>query len=756
MNRSNYRPFILILSLFLILLTSASQTFAQLNQLLPTPQEITFSEKGSFTWSSDLRAQSKGKCEAETKLFNEWLSERTPIMVAPIHKTKGAKNKTGMFFECNPLLNYEEEEYDIEITNRSIVLKAKTATGISRGSQTLKQLLPSSFFNTEVAQFTSINAMHMHDKPAFEHRGLLLDCGRHFMDVATVKKYIDALAYYKLNVLHWHLTEDQGWRIEIKKYPELTRVGSYRLDAFGNHVSEGFYSQEEIKDIVAYAAARHVNIIPEIELPGHSVAAISAYPWLSCTGESIPVETEWGVFKDIYCAGNDSTIQFLKDVMDEVCALFPSPYIHIGGDEAPKFRWEHCPKCQNRMHDHGLKNEMELQTWLIEEMASYLHSKGKQIIGWDEILEGGIPADAWIQSWRGMEGGLAAAKAKHGVVMSPTSHCYIDYGLDNINLERVYSFNPIPPDCPKEAVPFIKGAECNMWTEHAPQEVLDSKVFPRLLALSEILWKADAKKDYDAFFNRVKLQYDALSRLNIKYGFADVPVSYRSKLLPNGLVEVSVVKASEDIVVRYKDETMLLENVAYTGPLVVSNETKAFYFEYFLKNSPNSFFETRRYTSNLATGKSISLSYTPSVYYPGGGESGLVDGRIGTANFRDGIWQAVQGKDLEAVIDLGHARKVKSVSTNWYHYANAWIFRPKAVEVYVSQDGQTWKLVVSQDASMDEDAGGEQVEEVILAFNEPTEVRYVKLIGKNNGPCPEWHDAVGEPSWLFCDEIIIN
>ena len=743
--------------LLVVFLLKGISTFAQVETLIPMPTSIAYVHGKGFLWTAGQHAEALGMCQQEVKLFNSWLMLNEPESVSEVYSQKAVSPKPKkVIFQLTKNIPSNTESYYLTVRENEIRLTSATEEGISRGMQTLKQLLPKYFKTNETFAAFEIPSMDISDAPVYPHRGMLLDCGRHFMDVATVKKYIDALAFYKMNVLHWHLTEDQGWRIEIKKYPELARLGSYRMDKFGNHVSEGYYTQEQIKDIVAYAQARHVTIIPEIEMPGHSVAAISAYPWLSCTGESIPVETEWGVFKDIYCAGNDSTVQFLKDVMDEVCALFPSKYIHIGGDEAPKFRWEHCDKCQKRIHTYGLKNEAQLQTWLIEEMAKYLNTKGRQIIGWDEILEGGIPADAMIQSWRGMEGGIAAAKQKHGVVMSPTSHCYLDYGLDNINMEKVYNFNPMPAELSAEEAKYIRGAEGNMWTERAPQELVDSKVFPRLLALSEVLWTAPQSRDYEAFAARVEKNYERLDQLKIKFGFPDVALNFRSQVLPTGEVEVRAVTSSNSLIVVNYRKNEEVTTQSYNKPIVVSEPYTILNFEYYFPWITEFFYETRTYTSNLSTGKKITLSYTPSVYYPGGGENALVDGRIGTENFRDGIWQGVAGKNMEVVIDLGDVKPFEHVTTRWFHYANAWIFRPKAVEIYKSFDGNLWDKVATINPNIEEQTSGELIDQFSHGIGQVHLARYIKVIGVNNGPCPEWHDAVGEPSWLFCDEIVIE
>ena len=329
----------------------------------------------------------------------------------------------------------EPEAYALAIRPDGITIKAGSTHGVFHGLTTLHSLA-----------LTSEGALpcgDLADAPRFAHRGLLLDCCRHFMEPEFVKRTIDLLALHKMSVLHWHLTEDQGWRVEIDAYPELTQKGAWRTEADGSQHG-GFYTKEQIRDIVAYAAQRHIEVIPEIELPGHSRAALAAYPWLGCTGEAMEVPHDWGVFKDIYCAGQDTTLAFLKTVLDEVMELFPSEYIHIGGDEAPKVRWEQCPRCQKRIADEGLHDAHELQSWFIGEIGRYLEVHGRKMIGWDEILEGGLPDGATVQSWRGMDGGRDAVAMGHDAIMSPTSHCYFDYPVESTDLEEVYGFEPEP------------------------------------------------------------------------------------------------------------------------------------------------------------------------------------------------------------------------------------------------------------------------------------------------------------------------
>jgi len=734
--------------LLILFFLSISQAKAQsaLDVILPTPSNAVWDGQSYLTEAKLSADQIKviGNCEIETALFKDWFTANCPATCQGLNET--------IAIEFNAAkTEFKPGGYLLRISSRGVKIESNGAEGMAYGIQTLKQLLWASFQQNKTK--TMIPMVTVQDAPVFPHRGLLLDCGRHFMDVATVKKYIDALAYYKMNVLHWHLTEDQGWRIEIKKYPKLTEIGAWRYDHQLNKYG-GFYTQEEIKDIVAYAEARHVTIIPEIELPGHSVAALASYPWLGCLDKNISVETEWGVFKDIYCAGNDNTMKFIQHVMDEVCMLFPGKYIHIGGDEAPKFRWENCDKCQKRMHDHNLKSEAELQTWFIEEIAKYLSGKGKQIIGWDEILEGGIPADALIQSWRGMEGGIAAAKLKHGVIMSPTSHCYIDYPLSSINLEKVYSFNPVPATCSAEEAKYILGAEVNMWTEHAPQEVVDTKVFPRMLALSEVLWNAPKIRNYELFYGKVKQQYTALQNMHIKYGFPDTPISIRSEVNKDHQVAVRVLTYSSDVRVNYRTPSM--ESAMKWEDTLLVEGMQPIRFIYKLGSDGEIFEEERVFSSNYATGRPLTLNYTPSVYYTGGGVNALVDGRLGTLNFRDGIWQAVQGQDMEMVIDLEEVRQIEHISTNWFHYANAWIFRPETVRCWVSLDGKKWSVFGDWKAEISADKSGELLVHVGGGIGQVFAARYVKIQAQSIGKCPEWHDAVGEPSWLFCDEIVVE
>lgn len=751
-------------------------------QIIPEPRVMQLNTL-TFEYPDTLRVYATEHTIDEAQWFiDQWkLSGREAILKdgATIpHRQKGVMMIQAAQSASDPLEpptlpgnlnNYWKptvrDQYRLDVQQSMIMIRAQTDAGVFYAMQTLLQQM-------SIGQQT-ISCGVIEDEPSFVHRGMLLDCGRHFMSVEKVKEFIHAMAAYKMNVLHWHLTEDQGWRIQIDAYPKLTEIGAWRQPnqedrEFGfKERMGGFYSKEDIRSIVAYAAQHHITIIPEIELPGHSVAAIASYPWLSCTQQPLDVENEWGVFKDIYCAGNDSVFQFLETVLSEVCELFPGLYIHIGGDEAPKFRWEHCAKCQHRMRQEKLKDEHALQTYFIERVAAFLQTKGKRIIGWDEIMEGGIPADAVIQSWRGMDGGLQAALQGHGVVMSPTSHCYLDYPLSSIDALKVYHFQPIPEKLPSDRHALILGAECNMWSEHTPENRIDDKVFPRLLSMAEVLWKNPTLRNDSLWMNRLLSHYPYMKQLGLNPGFPVVPVKWNatprneelvlkcdvqlqgSKLeyfempleLPAGSAfEPNVLPFQDSIIIRKPTHVELL--CTYQGVRFVEGMFRSCY----------------PHPGMRAT---LELSNTPSSYYPGTGDRSLLDGQLGSSNFRDGLWQAVQGKDVVAIASWTEPRKISHLLTHWYHYTNAWIFAPSSVEFYGSMDGVQWKIIetvaaMSPQAAKDQFADGSHIIPVEVKLKTTVNVKYVKMVAKSFGPCPTWHDAPGEPSWLFYDEWIME
>ncbi len=427
--------------------------------------------------------------------------------------------------------NLQKEGYELVVTPKQVRITGFDEAGVFYGVQTLLQLLPPEVgCNKPVHGMSwSIPCVHIEDYPRFVWRGMHLDVGRHFFSVNFVKKYLDLMAMYKLNVFHWHLTEDQGWRIEIKRYPLLTKVGAWRKETMGDGVPEGgFYTQDQMRDVVAYAKERHIQVVPEIEMPGHSRGALAAYPQYSCVGAPLDVGTMWGVEKEVYCAGNDSAYEFIENILTEVFELFPSKYIHIGGDECPKDRWRQCPRCQARIKSEGLHNEEELQSYFVKRIEKFINSRGKRIIGWDEILEGGLAPNATVMSWRGTKGGIDAARSGHDVVMSPTSNCYFDYDQaltgeskgagDFLPMDAVYKYEPVPQELNADEARHVLGSQGNMWTEYvADPNRAEYMLVPRMCALSEMVWTQKNLRNYDDFLKRMGPQYDRLTIADVHY-----------------------------------------------------------------------------------------------------------------------------------------------------------------------------------------------------------------------------------------------
>lgn len=507
--------------------------------VIPIPNAITYT-KVKFGFSPQtqiiLADESLG---SDVKWFNDHLEKNYGYRL-PIAKVKPAQGNYIEFVKPDFEAGWREK-YHMDITDKSISIMGEGGgSGAFYGLVTLTHLLPIQEKPTgklPPEKMFVLPGMKIIDGPRFEWRGMHLDVSRHFFNITFIKKYLDLMAMYKMNSFHWHLTDDQGWRIEIKKYPLLTKVGGWRSGTVLGIKSKddvdtsrygGFYTQEEIKEVVKYAEKLHINVVPEIEMPGHSQAAIAAYPWLSCTGKKIEVAKGWGVFNDVYCT-KDSTFQFLEDVLDEVMALFPSKYIHIGGDECPKARWKECRNCKSLMKKEKLKTEEELQSFFTRRIENYVNSKGRQIIGWDEILEGGLAPNAAVMSWRGTKGGIEAAKQKHFVVMSPGQPCYFDHyqskfpgephAIGGYNpVDSVYLFDPMPAGLKYDEEEFILGAQGNLWTEYIMNEKqAEYMAVPRMPALAEALWTKKDNKDLEDFRMRLKINSRKLDQMQVKY-----------------------------------------------------------------------------------------------------------------------------------------------------------------------------------------------------------------------------------------------
>ncbi len=496
--------------------------------IVPQPSEVIV-KPSSFTITSKTKIVLQS---SNNELFNigNQLKMRFKASAGfnlEVAKTKPLTNYISIKTDSSLKLN--NEGYHLNVSTTAIEIEAKTARGAFYAIQTLLQLLPSEMESNSVADIAwQIPCVSIADYPRFAYRGMHLDVCRHFFSVEFIKKQLNIMAMYKLNTFHWHLTDDQGWRIEIKKYPKLTDIGSKRVEAEGNEYS-GFYTQEQIKDVVRYANERFINVIPEIELPGHALAALAAYPEYSCTGSPFKVRNIWSVEADVFCAGNDETFQFIDNIISEVITLFPYEYFHIGGDECVKDRWKTCPKCQLRIKTEGLTNVNELQSYFVKRVEKNLQDKGKKMIGWDEILEGGLASSATVMSWRGEDGGIAAANQNHNVIMTPDKWTYLDYyqGSNKVEpqeigglttLENTYEYNPIPKRLPSNKHHYILGTQGNVWTEYmyTPEKV-EYQIYPRIIALAEVAWSLSRNKNYTQFLQRMNNQFPRLNFHNINY-----------------------------------------------------------------------------------------------------------------------------------------------------------------------------------------------------------------------------------------------
>ena len=718
------------LSIICLLFACSESKLLEVN-LIPKPQHLTLNEGAFFLgFGTELITDSTFSNEAD------YLKK---LLKLPFN---GKKNSIKLSY----VEGLEDEAYRIHITEDVLHLSSSSNIGLFRGIQTLRQLLPTS--NKDKGVVAKIRCLEIYDFPRFKWRGMLLDCCRHFMDKEFIMRYIDLLAYHKMNVLHWHLTEDQGWRITIEKYPKLIEIGAWREEKDGT-IYGGFYSKDDVKQILAYAKTRHITIVPEIEFPGHSSAAIAAYPYLSCTNDSIKVANNWGVFKDIYCAGNDSVFAFMEDVLTEVIELFPSKYIHIGGDEAPKYNWENCSKCQKRIKEEGLHDEQELQAYFITRIEEFLNKNSRQLIGWDEILEGGLAPSATVQSWRGEEGGITAAKNGHDAIMSPTSHCYFDYGLDATDMKEVYHYDPIPAELTAKEAKHILGGECNMWSERAPQELVDSKVFPRILAMSEVLWSSK-EKDYENFYNRVQKHYPKLDAMAVSYGFESVPIT-SSVIFNTDSFEISLYKGSQNMNIEYKIND---DWKNYTVPFGVKKTTTLQARGYKNKKPYGKF--KQEIIKHIANGKKVNYIIPYSKHYKGTGDNNLTDGLLGSIeNFRDGYYQGFWGTNFEVIIDLEEITEFSEIHSTFFQNYLSWIILPTTVTYAVSNDGENFTKLSTQKNNISAMKEG-KIQKDFALKTKKTSTKYIKVTALNFGKLPNEHPAAGAEAWIFVDEIIVN
>ena len=742
--------------------------------IIPLPQEVSITNGGSFVLTpstSIIYPEGNDLLKQAGEFLASYIKEATGY--AP--KVATAKSSKPIHLSIDKSIS-NPEGYRLTVTPEGIELAGATEAGVFYGVQTLRKSIPA------VAEGMNIElpAVTINDYPRFAYRGMHLDVSRHFFPADSVKKYIDILALHNMNTFHWHLTDDQGWRIEIKKYPELTKIGSQRKQTVIGHNSGeydgkpygGFYTQDEIRDVIAYAKERFITIIPEIDLPGHQQAALATYPELGCTGGPYDVWQQWGVSEDVICAGNEKSMQFLEDVLSEVIDLFPSEYIHIGGDECPKIRWKTCPKCQARIKAEGIKGDKKhsaeeyLQSSVISQMEKFVESKGRHIIGWDEILEGGLAPNATVMSWRGVDGGIEAAKQHHNVIMTPNTYLYFDYyqSTDTENepmaiggylpLERVYSLEPTA-GIPDEYKKYVIGVQANLWTEYIPTfSQVEYMVMPRMAALAEVQWTDPSKKEYQSFLPRLARMTKLYDRLGYNYAknIFDIHAEFTTDT-ENGEVVVDLSTMGDGDIYYTLDgsEPTSASNKYDTPVRIKENATiKAVV----VRPAGNSRVFSEKITFSKSTAKPVTLRVAPSRGYEFKGGPEMTDGLTGDTNYKTGRWLGFQGKDLDAAIDLKQPVEISQVAFNTNVVKGDWIMGTAGVTVKVSEDGKNFKEVVSKTipSLKQSDKDGIYPQEVTFA---PVKARYVEVIIKSD-KLPAWHGGAGNPAYLFVDEILIQ
>ena len=675
------------------------------------------------------------------------------------------------------------EFYRLEIRPDGVVLEAGEPAGAFRGLMTLVQAsLQSPRGDVPCGVVT--------DEPRFPWRGMLLDCGRHFMPLPVIKEVLDALALHKFNVLHWHLTEDQGWRLEVPGLPRLTEVGAWRTGPDGQREG-GWYSADDVREIVRYAEARHIRVVPEIEMPGHSVAVLAAYPGLSCTGGPFVVETQWGIHPDILCAGNDAVFEFLEKVLLQVMDLFPGQYIHVGGDEAPHERWRACPRCQQRMREEGLANESELQSWFVRRIERFLADHDRRLIGWDEILDGSLldeSPDAVVQSWRGTHGAIAAARAGHDAIVSPTSHAYFDYDPGVLDVLQVHGFDPVPAELPAEFSRHILGGEMNLWTEYLTPAKVPRMTAPRMAAMAEALWTGTAGRPFAPFLARLQDHGPVWEYLNWKPGAAARPVTITAQYDPDDRahhlefrLDPRFVAAlpGADLVIRQRSlsaadysgyaadtwpELQIADVVGRGSPTAPELLDLTFQpgdpavlqvAQVFLANRPFGAPAVLELDPHLALGATVKMAHAASSRYPAGGRGWLVDGQHGGPAHGDGRWAGFEGGNLDAVIDLGRPRPLTQLSVRFLQDANAWIFLPVDVVFAWSPDGTVWHELPAVGHDVPDREQRRTIREFRVGAAGIT-ARHIRVRARNPGTCPDWHPGRGQPCWIFADELVVR
>jgi len=757
---------------FLISCCSFWSVSANEYNIIPYPQ-VLVPQSGSFTFNKNTVILCSFQQPEVLKLARQFLTQFQLVsgLKLPVRDIAKGKISNALIFQTNAKLE-NAEAYQLSISAKTIRIEAGAANGFFYGLQTLYQLLPAEVYGKKLSAVKkwSAPAVEISDAPRFAYRGLHLDVCRHFYPVEFIKKYIDAMAIHKLNTFHWHLTEDQGWRIEIKKYPRLTEIGSRRdetlVDYYYSRFPQqydgkpygGFYTQAEAREIVTYAKARFITVIPEIELPGHAQAAIASYPYLSCRPDSaVKVATKWGVFTDVYCP-RDTTFRFLEDVLTEIMDIFPSKYIHIGGDECPKDLWKTCPDCQALIKRLGLKDENGLQSYFVHRIERFLNSKGRKIIGWDEILDGGLDPNATVMSWRGTQGGVTAAKAGNDVIMTPGEFCYFDkYQADPVSepttiggflpLSKVYQFEPVPAELSADEALHVLGAQANVWTEYMPtSESVEYMVFPRLAAMAEVLWSPKQSRNWDNFRARIPMEFKRYEQLGIGASRAFYDVQFHPAINADKKLVFTLSCDCPDAKIRYTINGKVME---YTTPVTLDKSADITAIALIDGKQPG-----KTITKPFLVSKLTGLTYTQimvSGWYNGGNASALTDGVPGN-DFDYGQWVGFgKGKDVEVVVDMLVAQNLERFSVGMLNAPAMCAQISPDVKLYGSTDGVNYQLLAEKQLTAPT-VPTRVVVRTELTFPVAT-VRYLKLQLQNPNFCPPKKLGGAECGTMFLDEI---
>ena len=745
--------------------------------VVPYPNEVSI-QSGTFDAAGAAFQCSEDIDEASANAIAAFADQLSTV--------SGIKDAgTGNCFTFTVDSSLPEEAYTLNISRKNVQVKAASLRGFNYAIQTIKQMLPAEIYGKEEAQGKdwTLQCAEIKDQPRFGYRGMHLDVSRHFFDIDMVKKYIDVMEIHKLNTLHWHLTDDQGWRIEIKKYPKLTEVGSIRKETIIGHINnsakydgtpygEGcWFSQDQVKEIISYAAAKGIEIIPEIDLPGHMLAALAAYPELGCTGGPYDVWGRWGIADDVLCAGNEKTMLFLEDVITEVAALFPSEYFHIGGDECPKVRWEKCPKCQAKIRELGLKDTEEfkaehyLQSYVMNRMTSVLEKQGKKIIGWDEILEGEVADNAIVMSWRGTAGGIKAAQMGHDAIMTPNSFFYLDYyqSLDTANeplaiggylpVETCYSYEPYTEEMTEEERAHILGVQANLWTEYiASDDHLEYMLLPRLAALSEVQWCQPENKDWERFLDSAD-DFCAIYEV-AGYNYAKHIFDVRGSVSVENNNVLVHLEAQGDTPIRYTTDGSVPteDSPLYTAPVAITGSC-TFTAKAFRPGHEGTLYK-KDFNGHKAMAKTITVNTQAHKNYRGGLPYILIDGMKGPKDFHSKEWSGWRTEPFEAVIDMaGETYSSLTLSTTVVKYDD--IFNPQDITVYSSENGTDFTEVAKGEYETEGEKEPNGAKEYTLEFPE-TSAKYLKIVANPVQAKPEWHVRPGSKGFLFIDEIIVR